>query len=139
MLPKGTFPLGGNRKFHRQRLLAKQRAMLQLVKTKAAEASITVDESETVEDCIEAIQATLHFAKAACIIEQRWRVVDKGQTRIMREMIRRVVRRVRRRQTKNEQLNDEEEEEEDEEEARRALTLMLEEFGDGMFIDKEDN
>ena len=34
---------------------------------------------------------------------------------------------------------EEEEEEEDEEEARRALTLMLEEFGDGMFIDKEDN
>jgi hypothetical protein len=35
--------------------------------------------------------------------------------------------------------SEEEEEEEDEEEARRALTLMLEEFGDGMFIDKEDN
>lgn len=39
----------------------------------------------------------------------------------------------------NEESEESEEEEEDEEEARRALTLMLEEFGDGMFIDKEDN
>ncbi|PHZ12177.1 uncharacterized protein RHIMIDRAFT_237994 [Rhizopus microsporus ATCC 52813] len=44
--------------------------------------------------------------------------------------------------TQNDHLENEEseeEQEEDEEEARRALTLMLEEFGDDMFIDKEDN
>ena len=61
MLPKGTFPRGGNRKFHRQQLLAKQRAILQVVENKAVQTSITTDDGETVDDCKEATQTTLYL------------------------------------------------------------------------------
>ena len=63
MLPKGTFPHGGNRRCHRQKLLAKQRATLQLVENKANEAPITTDDCATIEDCTEATQATLDLQK----------------------------------------------------------------------------